>query len=140
MKIFVDNPSTIPGMSEVLRNGLKRVTLKGHQDYLPILFGLDYFREAQTLPPPPAPCPVSSFFLMCRNTFLLLQDLPIPHPSESITQIHKERSSFLSASPQQPSAAFLSQAKPILFISLSPAPPFLMGSNLQTLSSFRCSS
>lgn len=34
---FVNNPSTIPGMSEVLRTSLKRVTLKGHKDPLPIL-------------------------------------------------------------------------------------------------------
>ena len=34
----VSAPSTTPGMSEVLRNiFLKRVTLKGHQDYFPTL-------------------------------------------------------------------------------------------------------
>lgn len=102
---FVNNPSTIPGMSEVLRTSLKRVTLKGHKDPLPILIP-GQRPELFQCPKHSRPLQhlaLTAPFLNVQTHFFPAPEFAQPPPRESITQIHQERSSFVSASPQQPS-------------------------------------
>lgn len=79
-------PSTVSGISEVLRNifrkksDLERSTgLSSHPDSR-----ARPASESLTPPAPPAACPVSSCFYT-QTPFLLLQNLPNPYPSVSVT-------------------------------------------------------
>lgn len=87
---FVNNLSTISGMTEVLRTSLKRVTLKGHKDPLPILIPGQRTELFQSVSNTASPSCTLPGLLLSRHTFSCFRICPTATPVSQLLKFIKK--------------------------------------------------